>query len=399
MIIHVQSSAEAEPDGLWAQFGTERLVFEDDDAEEAADAAGVDGGGVAVRRVPARREELHVVVQNGREFQRHHPEVYVLHDRGRYLLVQLDPARAPRLASEAPSDYGVFPLTTSRVIFERRPPAPRVPDPRVQALVDQLSRARFRTNLAALVSFNTRHSASAGFRAAADLATAQLSGLGYATRSEDVEVDGGTSRNIIAELPGDGEDVILVTAHLDSINDDNGPAAPAPGADDNASGSAGLLEIAHVFREHRGGVGLRLILFGGEEQGLLGSKQYVDGLSTADRAKIRAVVNMDMIASLNQTPASVLLEGAPVSQAVIDGLHAAASTYTRLVVDASTNNPDASDHVPFIDAQIPAVLTIEGLDRANERVHTAADTLAHIDHDLALAILRMNVAFVAEALG
>src|ERR687890_2721265 len=115
-------------------------------------------------------------------------------------------------------------------------------------------------------------------------------------------VDGSPSWNVIAEREGHapgGRGVVLVTAHLDSININGGPAAPAPGADDNGSGSAGLLEISRAFRDHRGEHDLRFILFGGEEQGLFGSKQYVAGLPTSEKRRIRAVLNMDMIATLN----------------------------------------------------------------------------------------------------
>ena len=59
-------------------------------------------------------------------------------------------------------------------------------------------------------------------------------------------------------------------------------------------------------------------------------------------------------------------------------------------------NPFASDHVPFIEVGIPAALTIEAADQANDRIHTAADTVDHIDVDLAYQILRMNTAFVSE---
>jgi Zn-dependent M28 family amino/carboxypeptidase len=187
---------------------------------------------------------------------------------------------------------------------------------------------------------------------------------------------------------------VLVTAHLDSINLKGGPAASAPGADDNRSGSAGL-EMARVFRDHRSKHDLRFILFGGEEEGLFGSKHYVAKLSASERARIRAVVNMDMIASLNTSTRSVLLEGATLSQRVIDGLREAAATYTHLTV-ATSLNPFASDHVPFINKGIPAVLTIEGADNTNNRIHSGNDTIDHVKSDLALEILRMNVAFVAS---
>jgi Zn-dependent M28 family amino/carboxypeptidase len=140
-----------------------------------------------------------------------------------------------------------------------------------------------------------------------------------------------------------------------------------------------------------------LVLFGGEEEGLFGSQQYIDNLSAADRARIRTVINMDMIGTLNTPTPSVLLEGAAVSQPLIDELANAAATYTALGVQTSLN-PCNSDHVPFIEEGFPAVLTIEGTDRANDNVHTANDTLHNIDYDLALEILRMNVATTAKAL-
>ena len=192
--------------------------------------------------------------------------------------------------------------------------------------------------------------------------------------------------------------LILVVAHLDSVNSSGGPAAPAPGADDNGSGSAGLLEMAQALKDHQGVHDLRFVLFGGEEQGLLGSRHYVAGLSAADRARVRAVVNMDMIATLNTPTPTVLLEGAELSQTLLDSLADAAATYTQLTVQTSLR-PFNSDHVSFIDVGLPAVLTIEGADNANENVHTAGDSLQHIDFDLMIEILRMNVACVATEVG
>jgi Zn-dependent M28 family amino/carboxypeptidase len=61
-------------------------------------------------------------------------------------------------------------------------------------------------------------------------------------------------------------------------------------------------------------------------------------------------------------------------------------------------DPFGSDHIPFIDNGLAAVLTIEGTDQANEHEHTANDTLDHINYDLMLEILRMNTAFIASEL-
>jgi Zn-dependent M28 family amino/carboxypeptidase len=341
-------------------------------------------------------------VQHGRLFQQQHPEVPVLHDRGRFLLVQLDPEHARRLQSQGETCYGVIPLEGDEVVFdEPAQVSPRAAMPFVKALTETLTRPAVEATLTSLVSFGTRHSTSAGHAAAARFATEQLDAIGYTTSVQEVPVHSAKSRNVIAVKRGSGAParrVVIVTAHLDSINLKGGPSAAAPGADDNASGSAGVIEIARAFKDHRASHDLWLILFGGEEQGLFGSRHFVATLPTADRSRIDAVINMDMIGSLNSPVRSVLLEGSAGSSELMAALADAASTYTQLTVETSLH-PFASDHVPFIEQGIPAVLTIEGADNTNDTVHSAEDRIEKIDYELLLDILRMNVAYVAAALG
>jgi Zn-dependent M28 family amino/carboxypeptidase len=345
--------------------------------------------------------ELYLVVQNGRLFQDEHPDVPVVVDKGRFLLVELSPERAGAIGHGAEPCYGVQPIEDGMVAFDVGRAAARAPVAWIQALADRVSAASFRADLTRLVEFRTRFSTGAEYTRASIWARQQLAALGYSARRRRIAVGSRSSWNVIADRRGAGlgtRGLVLVTAHLDSINLSGGPAAPAPGADDNGSGSAGLLEIARALRDHRAVHDLRLVLFGGEEEGLHGSRQYVAGLSAAQRARIRAVVNMDMVGTRNTPAPSVLLEGAQVSQGVIDGLAEAAATYTGLAVQTSLN-PFNSDHVPFIDAGLPAVLTIEGADGANGNIHSARDTLDRVDMALALEILRMNTAFVAGLIG
>jgi hypothetical protein len=392
------------PSASWVRFGNDVLLYgEEAQWKGLADRA---RKGHLQRREhvsTVKKERMHIVVQNGRLFQQEHPEVPVILDRGRFLLVELDPARARRLGRKSPTCYGVLPLGKNKIVFDvqERAAARAAPIAWIQNLVDKISRASFQADLTRLVSFPTRFSTSAHYASAAAEARNQLTGLGYSTKFQNITVNGGASRNVIADKRGGAagaRKVVLVTAHLDSINLQGGPSASAPGADDNGSGSAGLLEIARVFRDHPSKHDLRFILFGGEEEGLFGSKHYVAKLSVSERARIQAVVNMDMIGSLNTFTRSVLLEGATLSQRVINGLKEAAATYTHLSVETSLN-PFASDHVPFINTGIPAVLTIEGADNANSRIHSANDTIDHVKSDLAVEILRMNVAFVASEVG
>jgi Zn-dependent M28 family amino/carboxypeptidase len=92
-------------------------------------------------------------------------------------------------------------------------------------------------------------------------------------------------------------------------------------------------------------------------------------------------VNIDMIGTMSTFIRSAMLEGAPVSRHVINGLAEAVSTYTRLAVETSLH-PFASDHVPVIGGGLPAVLTIEGADSSNSNIHPMHDPLEHINYEL-----------------
>ncbi|QDC26598.1 Zn-dependent exopeptidase M28 [Georgenia yuyongxinii] len=297
-------------------------------------------------------------------------------------------------------DWVVRPLPRDEVVVDRPTPSARGADPALGELLALLSQPSYEETLHVVTAPPTRHSLDPGFVIAAETAAAVLQALGYVVVREPIIVGAGHSENVVADLAGTAEaprGLVVVSAHLDSVNHADGPDAPAPGADDNASGAAGLLELARALVTRRWPHDLRLILFGGEEQGLFGSKAHVAALDEADRGRVRAVLNMDMIARLNTPAPGVLLEGAEVSRTLVDELAAAAATWTSLAVSTSLH-PYASDHVPFIDAGIPAVLTIEGNDTANDDVHTARDTLATLYPPLALEILRMNLAVLATYL-
>lgn len=269
-------------------------------------------------------------------------------------------------------------------------------------LADGVSADTYLEVLKELTAHPTRHSFSPSYRDAAQRVGERLTALGYATREEPVSFGGRQTLNVIAEKPGtapaDERRLVYVVAHLDSINEAGGTNAPAPGADDNASGAAGVLEIARLLAATTARDDLRLVLFGGEEQGLHGSRVHVAGLPAAEKSRISMAVNMDMISRRNTAAPSVLLEGATVSQHVIDALAQAAHDTSDLEVFVSLE-PFASDHVSFINAGLPAVLTIEGEDQLNTDEHTVRDTLEGLELSVAVSILRMNTAAVASGLG
>ncbi len=392
--------------GTFARFGDEVVCYVSD-REWPLLVKSAEIAGVVLRKLDGdfESEQLYLAIQGGNSFVEEQPDVPVVLNKGRHLAVMLKPAQADRLRSEESPEYVVRPLKGREIVFDIYSPSGDEPiaEDWVNNLVASISPENVREVLKHLAGFLTRLSCTKHYLDAATWARHQLDLLGYETRVENVDLGGGKSTsNVVAEKRGTGagnHQVTVVTAHLDSINVYSPDIfAPAPGADDNASGCAGLLEIARVLSKHAGRDDLRLILFGGEEQNTIGSKHHVRGLSNPERQRIAAVVNMDMIATVNCKVLTVLLEGAPVSQHVIDGLSAAAAVHTTLRVKCSTK-PGKSDHVPFIRADIPAVLTIEGNDRANGNDHSQDDTLAHINYDLLLSILRMNLAFVAKSVG
>ncbi|MEJ2887695.1 M28 family metallopeptidase [Actinomycetospora aeridis] len=373
------------PGTTWARLDDRVLAWGEPSAAARAGAHG------DVVRTSAAPDTLHLVTQVGRAFQDAHPDVPVVVDKGRYLVVALAPGR---FAGSDDTCFRVRPLDPGETVFATAQRAPAEPRPEVRALVDGVDPERLAADIAHLAGHPTRHSWSGGFREALGWAEQRFASAGYTTRRAPIAVGAGESMNLLATSGADADPQIVVCAHLDSINTAGGPTAPAPGADDNASGVAGVLEMARLLVGHPLAAAVQFILFGGEEEGLFGSLAHVDGLTAAERTRLRAVLNMDMIGTRNTAAAGVLIEGGPVSAHLVEHLVTAAHTYTDLRVQTSLD-PFASDHVPFIDAGVPAVLTIEAADRSNANVHSAADTAATVDPGLAARIVAAGLAALA----
>lgn len=391
-------------DTFWIAFGEEALLV-----SSKADLDRIDSSAYRfntsfeknrIQSSNNNTSKLYLVGQKGRLFQQEHPNVPVLIDKGRFLVVELDDNSLKSCQKGDEPCYGLKLIENNTIAFQE----PSLDNFRIttvdsiQTIVDKVSKKSLETNLSNLVSWSHRFSTSSFYGEAANWAKEQLENLEYEVKLTEIDVGAAKSQNIIAQKIGTGEvekNLILVVAHLDSINIRDIPDGIAPGADDNGSGSVGLLEIAKIFHDLEIKHDLRLILFGGEEQGLFGSRDYLNSLNTSERERISIVLNMDMIGVKNTEELTVLLEGADISQSLIDALTEAGSTYTNLKIQTSLN-PFASDHVPFIEAGIPAVLTIEGSDSSNNNIHSDNDKIDFIDFELMIEIIRMNVAFLAS---
>ena len=152
----------------------------------------------------------------------------------------------------------------------------------------------------------TRYSNSSGNQVERAYITAQLQGMGYQVTTQTFSLSGVNSANIIARLAGkDTSKYYIVTAHLDSTAALSGTNDPAPGADDNGSGTAAVLETARVLKSMGSQLtsSVEFVLFSGEEQGLYGSDYYTSRIT--DPSAVQGVFNMDMVGWNQQGEASV----------------------------------------------------------------------------------------------
>ncbi|UCH86141.1 MAG: M20/M25/M40 family metallo-hydrolase [Dehalococcoidia bacterium] len=146
------------------------------------------------------------------------------------------------------------------------------------------------------------------------------------------------SQNVIAR-PSQNDCELIVGAHYDSV-------AAAPGANDNASGSAILLEIARVLDLADQEEGVCFVAFGAEETTLSGSRHFVATLTSQAQPSPQAMVNLDMVGVGTEWQ----LMGSPSLVEKID------QEATALGLDPVPTDPHLSgDHISFMDAGIPAI--------------------------------------------
>jgi Zn-dependent M28 family amino/carboxypeptidase len=164
-----------------------------------------------------------------------------------------------------------------------------------------------------------------------------------------------TTTNIIAESKeGDANNVVMVGAHLDSVDE-------GPGINDNGSGSAAILEVAKQMGKVKPRNKVRFALWSAEESGLLGSEYYVQNLPAADKEKIALYLNFDMIGSPNHVffvydgdnSDGVGAGAGPAGSAGIERIFQ--TFYNKVGVPFKGTDFDGrSDYGPFIAAGIPA---------------------------------------------
>ncbi|MEO1054540.1 MAG: M28 family peptidase, partial [Bacteroidota bacterium] len=221
----------------------------------------------------------------------------------------------------------------------------------------------------------------------------------------------------------DGDLTVIVSGHYDTVKD-------TPGADDNASGVAGLLEIARVISKYGFNYSMDFVAFDLEEENLLGSNLYVKSLWGNKNMWVKGIINMDMIGYYSDQPNSQTIpEGFEslfpdvvsqisesgykanfivettndFSKPLSDLFNASAKKYVPGLKTITLTAPDfgsdmeslrQSDHVSFWDRGYQAISLGDGGSTRSPHYHTQGDTIDKIDFDKMADVVKAALATI-----
>jgi hypothetical protein len=229
-----------------------------------------------------------------------------------------------------------------------------------------------------------------------------------ASLTTDVVKMHATTSNIIGYLPGNDpalkEQVIVLGAHFDHLGF-GGPGSGSlkpdttaihHGADDNASGTAGLLELAQAYAARKGSLkrGVVFAFFSAEELGTLGSAHYVNN-PPVPLASTVAMLNMDMVGRLNNRTLTV---GGTGTSPMWDSLLTRYNTDSTFVLKTTPDGYGPSDHAQFYGKDLPVLFFFTG---THNEYHKPSDTWNTINYAGEEQVVRFvyNIAQAIDGMG
>jgi Peptidase family M28/PDZ domain/PA domain len=212
----------------------------------------------------------------------------------------------------------------------------------------------------------------------------------------DIETTHATVNNVLAWLPGQTDEYVIIGAHYDHLGRGNFDSlAPSqigqihPGADDNASGTAGVLELARLLAAQRGQFKRSILFmdFAGEELGLLGSAAWVKN-PTRPLDKAVAMINMDMIGRIKDDKVYI---GGVGTGSTFKSVLEQAQKDAPFKIEYSAGGYASSDHTSFVAKKIPVLFFFSGL---HADYHKPSDTWDRVNAPSAARLLDLigNVA-------
>lgn len=271
----------------------------------------------------------------------------------------------------------------------------------IQTLVDAVSQARWFSDVTTLASWN-RYTKGTQIASAQKWIIDELKKLPNLTITTQPFTSGSTSGvNVIATLKGSSQPnkVVIIGSHYDSTS--QSPSTAAPGAEDDASGTAAVLEMARIFHAYPPALTAMFMFYSGEEQGLLGSAANAQQFVTQGNvSKVQLMHNMDMIA-YQKNPSGkhqVLLETTSKWASVLFPYYRNSATrYTQLGVFESTT-AWGSDHESYLNRGMPGLLTIDKDWDVYPSYHKTTDTPDKLTPALGYQIIRLGIGAIAQVL-
>jgi Zn-dependent M28 family amino/carboxypeptidase len=204
--------------------------------------------------------------------------------------------------------------------------------------------------------------------------------------------------NVIAELRGTlyPDSVMILGAHYDSIISSGDPFTVAPGANDNASGTAAMMEIARVMKKHnyRPGLTIQFVAFGAEELGLLGSYDYAGKLSPSGW-QVKYMINNDMIANVSSSCIcdwKVNITGYSNAADLLDRSKRVCILYSDISYTNVNTYYNRSDSYPFFVNNHKAVFFMSASD--DTHYHTTMDISSMYNYEFCTQVARISCALL-----
>ncbi len=269
----------------------------------------------------------------------------------------------------------------------------------IDGMVGKISQTDYANYVQQLQNFGTRYYNTQGNVNALTYIYDAFIGFGLDVGYDAFSYNGNSYNNVVATLPGKNhpEQVYIVGAHMDSTS--TAPTTNAPGADDNASGMATVLEMAKVMVGYAFDATIKFFGFNAEEQGLIGSKAYADK-AKSNGEQVLGMLNFDMIAYPGSGGGkNVFLAG---NSGLVDAMANNALKYTDLTTTLNYNNLYGSDHYYFHSSYFNGSTSAFAIEAApasipshNPNYHKTADTVDYLDFSYASNVTRMGVATLA----
>ena len=226
------------------------------------------------------------------------------------------------------------------------------------------------------VTISSRHRDFPGNDLAADYIQQKLEGFGLTVANEYFS---GSGRNVIASIEGivNPDNIYIICAHYDCM-----PAEDvAPGADDNASGTAAVLEAARILTNYEFDNTVVFALWDEEEVGLIGSRNYAAAARSED-VNILGVINLDMIAWDDNDDGVLKVQENPDGSAdfICSILLEVDNDYNLAVEPDTVHHIGGSDHRSFAEQGYPAIMLIEDYSNDwNDYYHSPLDHVSNVN--------------------